>query len=76
MGWENPRPDRPPPAPVARMFPPHGRCGGVCRGVAGGGGGGGSFGRGLAWVGGCFGRISKYVNPQPESITKGYLATL
>ncbi len=35
----------------ARIFPPHGRCGGVCRGVAGVGCGGGSFGGGLAGSG-------------------------
>ena len=41
-------------AVVARIFPPHGRCGGVCRGVAGVGCCDGSFGCGLGWIGGCF----------------------
>ena len=42
----------------ARIFPPHGRCGCVCRGVAGVGCGGGSFGNGLGWFGNCFGTFN------------------
>ena len=45
------------PPPVAPIFPPHGRCGGVCRGVAGVGCGGGSSGDGLGWFGDCFGSV-------------------
>jgi hypothetical protein len=36
------------PPPVARMFPQHGRCGGLCRAVAGVECGGGSF---WGWLG-------------------------
>ena len=45
------------PPPVAPIFPPHGRCGGVCRGVVGVGCGGGSFGGGWGGFGGCLGSI-------------------
>ena len=55
MGWENARPDRPPPAPRGAHFPTPWPCGGVYRGVAGVGCVGGSLGGGLGWFGYCFG---------------------
>ena len=49
----------------ARIFPPHGCCGDVRRGVAGVGCGGGSSGDGLGRFGHCFRLIRKDTNPRP-----------